>query len=197
MAYVPLGVLAWYCTYQAGVHPTIAAVALGVLTPAVPVGGRHVLEDLEHRLHPVSSYLVVPVFALANAGVSLGGEALARAASSRITWGVAVGLLVGKTLGITGAALAGLRTGVGRLPEGVRAGQVVGAGALGGIGFTVALFIASLAFDTQALQDDAKIGILSGSLLSGVVGAAILFVQGKAGSGGRGVASDDEVLQEA
>ena len=135
VAYVPVGIAAWYCTYRAGVHPTIAAVALGMLTPARPVGGRHVLEELEHRLHPVSTYVIVPVFALANAGVALGAEPLERAASSRLTWAVAVGLVVGNTVG---------------------------------------LFIASLAFDSPILQDDAKIGILIGSLVSGVIGVGLL-----------------------
>lgn len=78
IAYIPIGVVAWYCTYRAGIHPTIAGVALGVLTPARPVGGREVLEELEHRLHPWGSYLVVPIFALANAGVPLGSGAWER-----------------------------------------------------------------------------------------------------------------------
>ncbi len=175
LAYVPLAVVAWYCTFRAGVHPTIAGVALGLLTPATPVGGRKVLEELEHRLHPVSSYVVVPVFALANAGVALGAEAIDRALASRVTWGVAAGLVIGKTVGITAAALAGRRAGIGRFPGVVNSRHVLGVGALGGIGFTVALFIASLAFDSAVLQADAKIGILAGSLVSGLLGAVILL----------------------
>ena len=176
LAYVPLGIVAWYCTYRAGVHPTIAGVALGILTPAHPVDGRDVLEELEHRLHPWSSFLVVPVFALANAGVDLGDGALGRALSSRVALAVFVGLVVGKTLGISLFALGARRFGVGRLPDGVGAGHVVGTAALGGIGFTVALFITGLAFTDVALQDEAKIGILVGSVFAGAVGAIVLAV---------------------
>jgi Na+:H+ antiporter, NhaA family len=82
-AYVPIGVLVWLATLESGVHATIAGVALGLATPARPVGGRPVLEQLQHRLHPLSSYLVIPLFALANAGVPLGGDALGRAAAAR------------------------------------------------------------------------------------------------------------------
>jgi NhaA family Na+:H+ antiporter len=173
-AYTPLAVAAWYCTYRSGIHPTVAAVALGLLTPAGSVGGRPVLEDLEHRLHPWSSYLVIPLFALANAGVALDRQALTDAAGSRLTWAVVVGLFVGKLAGISGATAIGVRTGIGRLPAGVGAGHVIGAGAVGGIGFTVSLFIAGLAFDSQALQAQAKIGILAGSLVAALSGAAVL-----------------------
>jgi NhaA family Na+:H+ antiporter len=174
LAYIPLGVGAWYCTYRSGIHPTIAGVALGLLTPAGPFGGREVLEDLERRLHPWSSYIVIPVFALANAGVALGGEAIADAAGSRLTWGIILGLVVGKTAGIAGAAVISARSGLGRFPEGVGARHVVGAGAVGGIGFTVSLFITGLAFESGALQAQAKMGILAGSLVAALVGAAIL-----------------------
>ncbi len=174
LAYVPLGIVAWYCTYRAGVHPTIAGVALGLLTPAHPVDGRPVLEDLEHRLHPWSSFLVVPVFALANAGVDMGDGALGRALSSRVALAVFVGLVVGKILGISAFVLGGRRLGVGQLPGGVHGGHVVGTGALGGIGFTVALFVTGLAFTDAALRDEAKIGILVGSVVAGVAGATLL-----------------------
>lgn len=177
LAYVPVGILAWYCTLRAGIHPTIAGVALGLLTPAVPVAGRNVLQDLEHRLHPWSSYMIVPLFALANAGVHLGGGALQKALASRLTWAVAAGLLVGKIVGITSATWASLRLRLGTLPGAVRMGHVVGIGALGGIGFTVSLFIAALAFPTEALQSEAKIGILLGSVAAALAGSVILLAQ--------------------
>ena len=177
IAYVPIGVVAWYCTYRTGIHPTIAGVALGLLTPARPIAGREVLEHLEHRLHPWSSYLVVPIFALANAGVPLGSGALATAAGSRLTWAVALGLVVGKVLGISAVAWGATRAGAGRLPPGVGMGHVLGASALGGIGFTVSLFIAGLAFTSEALQMQAKIGILAGSVIAALVGAVILLRQ--------------------
>jgi NhaA family Na+:H+ antiporter len=174
VAYIPMAVVAWYCTYRSGIHPTIAAVALGLLTPAGTVGGRPVLEDLEHRLHPWSSYFVIPVFALANAGVALGGDAIGDAAGSRLTWAVIVGLVAGKLTGIAGATFIGARTRLGQLPAGVGNIHIIGAGAVGGIGFTVSLFITGLAFSTEALQAQAKVGILFGSLLAAVLGAAIL-----------------------
>jgi len=174
VAYIPLAVAAWYCTYRSGIHPTIAAVALGLLTPAVPVGSRPVLEQLEHRLHPWSSYFVIPVFALANAGVTLGGDAIGEAAGSRLTWAVIVGLVAGKLIGIAGATFIGARARLGQLPAEVGGVHIIGAGAVGGIGFTVSLFITGLAFSTEALQAQAKIGILVGSLLAAMLGAAIL-----------------------
>ena len=174
VAYAPLAGLAWYCTYRSGVHPTIAGVALGLLTPAGTVAGRPVLEDLEERLHPWSSYLVIPVFALANAGVSLDRDALRDAMGSRLTWAVIAGLVIGKVGGITGATVIGLRARLGRLPSEVGVGHVVGAGAVGGIGFTVSLFITALAFTDEALQAQAKVGILGGSALAALLGAAIL-----------------------
>lgn len=182
LAYVPLGFVAWYATLKAGIHPTIAAVAIGMLTPAVPVRGRHILEELEHRLHPWSSYLIVPVFALANAGVRVTGDVLSDAFETALVWGIIVGLVAGKIAGVSIAALGAYRLGLGRLPAGVSSRHVAGAGALAGIGFTVALFIAGLAFDDQTLRDQAKIGILIGSLVSGVIGVILL----------RPMGSDDE-----
>ena len=174
VAYVPVGLFVWLATFESGVHATIAGVAMGLLTPARPIDGRHVLEDLEHKLHPVTGFFVVPVFALANAGVALGGDQLAAAARSELTWAIVVGLVVGKLVGIGGATLIGLRLRLGELPEGVAIRQVWGVAALGGIGFTVSLFIAQLAFDDQQLVDTAKVGIFAGSLISAAVGVFLL-----------------------
>jgi NhaA family Na+:H+ antiporter len=178
VAYVPIALAAWYCTYRSGIHPTIAGVLLGLLTPAGTIGGREVLEGLEHRLHPWSSYVVIPVFALANAGVALDREAIADAAGSRLTWGVILGLVVGKMVGIAGASVIGARTGLGRFPDGVGVRHLVGAGAVGGIGFTVSLFITGLAFESDTLQAQAKMGILAGSLVAALLGAAVLSRRG-------------------
>ncbi|HEV3497842.1 MAG TPA: Na+/H+ antiporter NhaA, partial [Actinomycetes bacterium] len=173
-AYVPIGVLVWLATLESGVHATIAGVALGLATPARPVGGRPVLEQLQHRLHPLSSYLVIPLFALANAGVPLGGDALGRAAGNPVAWGVALGLLGGKVLGVAGASLVAVRLRLGVLPDDLTMRHVLGLAALAGIGFTVSLFIAELAYPGSELVDLAKVGILAGSLASGLVGAALL-----------------------
>ncbi|WP_372790865.1 Na+/H+ antiporter NhaA [Paraconexibacter sp.] len=172
--YIPIALVAWVATHESGVHATIAGVALGLLTPTGKIAGRRVLEDLEHRLHPISAFAIVPLFALANAGVDLGGGAIGDAASSRLAWAIVAGLVLGKLIGIAGATFLGLRLGWGTLPDQVTKAQVWGVAALGGIGFTVSLFIADLAYDDAALVDTAKIGILAGSILSGLVGIAIL-----------------------
>jgi len=176
--YAALGCAVWLAVHESGVHATVAGVALGLLTPARPVGGRDVLALLEHRLHPVTAFGVIPLFALANAGVDLGGGVLGDALNSRLTWAIVAGLVLGKLVGVTAAALLASRSGRIRLPEGVGAGQVVGVGALAGIGFTVSLFIASLAFEDGALVDQAKVGILAGSVISAALGAAILLALG-------------------
>jgi NhaA family Na+:H+ antiporter len=180
--YVPVGIFLWVATLESGVHATVAGVVLGLLTPAGLVGGRPILEQLEHRLHPFSSFLVVPLFALANAGVYLGGGALSAAASSRVTWAVAAGLVVGKLAGVGGALTGAVRTGLGVLPAGVTGSEIWGAAALSGIGFTVSLFIAGLAYDEPALQSQAKVGIFAASIAGGVLGAVILRRGRAAGS---------------
>jgi NhaA family Na+:H+ antiporter len=173
-AYAPLALLVWVAIFESGVHATIAGVALGLLVPARPFRGRDVHSALEHRLHPLSAYVVVPLFALANAGVHFGGGVLSDALSSRVTWAVVLGLVLGKLIGISGATLLALKLRVGKLPEGMAVAQVIGVAALGGIGFTVSLFIADLAFTDPFLTDSAKVGIFAGSLVSGVLGALLL-----------------------
>jgi len=179
VAYVPIGLAIWIATYESGVHATLAGVALGLLTPARPVNGRNVLEELEDRIHPASSFLVLPLFALANAGVDLGGSAISESDGQRVALAVAVGLVVGKFSGIAGATLLALRLRVGSLPEGVDLRGVFGAAALGGIGFTVSLFIAPLAYSDATLIEGAKIGILAGSVISAAIGVAILAPGGR------------------
>ncbi|HEX6312357.1 MAG TPA: Na+/H+ antiporter NhaA [Acidimicrobiia bacterium] len=173
--YVLPGVLLWVCMFESGVHATIAGVILGLVTPKQSWRGKPVLEQLEGALHPWTSFLIIPVFALANAGVDLGGGVLGDALSSRITLGVIVGLVVGKTVGISGAVAIAVRFRLGRLPAGVHARQILGAATLAGIGFTVSLFIAELSFDDELLLGDAKIGILVASVIAGVAGALILL----------------------
>ena len=168
--YVPVAAVAWVATLESGVHATIAGVALGLMTPARPFEGRHVLEELEHRLHPFSSYVVLPLFALANAGVALTADSLAAAATSRIALGIVAGLVVGKIVGIGGALSVMVRSGRGELPLGVDLRHARALAPVAGIGFTVSLFIADLTFTGTEL-DEAKIGVLAASLLAGIVGA--------------------------
>jgi len=200
--YVATGAALWLAVHQAGLHATIAGVVLGLLAPTRPLRRREDVSDdklrdvstpetaretvvlaresvsvvawLEHLLHPWSSLVIVPVFALANAGVVLSADALGDAATSRITYGVLVGLVVGKLVGVSLFAWLAVRLGIGVLPEDVRWGGIVGVAAVAGIGFTVSIFVTGLAFDDPGLQDQAKIGILAASLLAGGLGAVLL-----------------------
>jgi NhaA family Na+:H+ antiporter len=133
-----------------------------------------VTEHLENLLHPWTSYLIVPLFALANAGVELSADSLRDAASSPVTTGVVVGLVVGKLVGVAGAIALVVRFGGGRLPDGITPRHVLGMAGIAGIGFTVSLFVAGLAFERPVLADQAKIGVLGASALAALVGATIL-----------------------
>lgn len=132
------------------------------------------LIQIEHALHGVVAFAIMPIFALANAGVSLSGGALAGGLASPVALGAVLGLVVGKPLGIVGFSWLAIRTGVASLPEGVTPRMLLGAGVLGGIGFTMALFVAGLAFADAALLDAAKLGVLVASTVSGVAGWLIL-----------------------
>jgi NhaA family Na+:H+ antiporter len=133
------------------------------------------LNRLENRLLPWTSFLIIPLFALANAGVDLRGVDLTSVLIDPISLGVAIGLLVGKTVGISLFTWLAVTTGLGRLPDGTTWRHVVGLGALGGIGFTVSLFITNLAFTDQQMADIARVGIFAGSLLAGIVGSLVLL----------------------
>ena len=143
-----------------------------LLSESVPM-----VERLQARLHPFSAYVVLPVFALANAGVPLDGGVLREAVGSTIALGITLGLVVGKPVGIVLAAFLTVRLGLGRLPDGTGWRMLTGLGAVGGIGFTVSLFIAGLSFPgEELLTSEAKIGILAGSLLSAGVGVTLLLL---------------------
>ena len=140
-------------------------VARRSLTRAISVN-----ERLQEALHAPSSMVIVPIFALANAGVDLRGGVLGAALTSSVTWGIVLGLVVGKTVGILGGAWASVRFGWGRLPQGVGLGHTAAGGALSGIGFTVSLLIIALAFESQELQDQARVGVLLSAALASLVG---------------------------
>jgi NhaA family Na+:H+ antiporter len=173
--YVVPGIVLWWCLHEAGVEPTLAGVVLGLLTPARPRRDVPVLERLEDWLHPLSSFVIVPIFALANTGVVLTGDSLQHALHSEVTIGIVVGLVVGKFVGIFGASLFAMRTRIGASPQGLGARHVAGVAVLGGIGFTVSLFVSDLAFRGSNI-DDAKIGVLVASLLAGGIGLVVLRV---------------------
>jgi NhaA family Na+:H+ antiporter len=141
---------------------------------AVPAGDR-----AQRLLHPWSAYLVVPLFGLANAGIRLDGPALSVALHSRITLGVVLALVLGNAVGIFGASTLALRGHLGELPGRVRYGHLLGGAILAGIGFTISLFVAELAFTDVVLREQAKIGILAGSLIAAVLGTVLLRILGE------------------
>ena len=174
---VALSLALWLATFGSGVHPAIAGVVLGLLTPALALPGTGAvspLARLEHLLLPWTSLVILPLFALANAGVRLSSSALQDAVTGRVALGVILGLVLGKTVGISAATWAAVRLGVGRVPAGVGWSHIVGTAAVAGIGFTVSLFLTELAFDDAGLATQAKVGILSGSILAGTAGFLLL-----------------------
>ncbi|MCU1485902.1 MAG: nhaA [Actinomycetia bacterium] len=166
--YAALAVATWVATFESGVHATIAGVALGLLVPAASA------ERFERRLHPLSAFVVVPAFALANAGLHLRWGMLDGPGATRVALGVALGLVVGKAVGISLASWLAVRLGLGVLPDGATARHVVGIATVAGIGFTVALFVSGLAFDDAVLADAAVVGILGGSAVAALAGVALL-----------------------
>jgi NhaA family Na+:H+ antiporter len=176
--YVVPAVALWYCVLESGVHATLAGVVLGLLTPAAGPHALERIERLETFFHPWSSYLVVPLFALANAGVSLAIHTLRDAVSGSIGLGIMIGLVIGKPLGICAAAAIAVRSRVTRLPDGLSPLHIIGGGMLAGIGFTVSLFIAGLSFAGPQLGE-AKIGVLVASIVSGLLGSVVLLRPGR------------------
>ncbi|MDB4969583.1 MAG: Na+/H+ antiporter NhaA [Myxococcales bacterium] len=177
-AYLAGGALLWYAVFQSGVHATIAGVLLGMTIPADATDDAgSPLERLEHTLERPVAFGVLPLFALANAGVTIPWHSLGTALGHPITVGVFLGLLAGKTIGVFGAATLARRFGLGELPGGASTRQMLGGATLAGIGFTMSIFIATLAFRDRALLDYAKIGIVAGSITSGLAGAAILLAR--------------------
>lgn len=167
--YLLVGAALWLFVLKSGVHATIAGVVLAL---AIPSGGEDSpLLRLEHALAPWVSWVVLPIFALANAGVAFDGDVRL---DHPVALGVAVGLVAGKVLGVTGLSWLAVRLGLADLPAGVGWAQVTGLGLLGGVGFTMAIFIASLAFAEPALVDTAKAGILVGSAISACLGLGLL-----------------------
>ncbi|MFN2388057.1 MAG: Na+/H+ antiporter NhaA [Actinomycetota bacterium] len=170
-----LAVAGWAAMIGSGVHATLAGVLFAFVLPGHGDERHDALpERLERRLHPWTSRLVLPAFALANAGVAVSGEAGRAALGSRVAVGVAAGLVVGKLFGVGGTAWLATKLGVAEPPEGVTGPQMFAISATAGIGFTVSLFIAPLAFQDAALIEQAKVGILAGSLVAALIGVVAL-----------------------
>lgn len=199
-AYVMVGTALWVATFESGVHATLAGVVCGLMAPAVPRRPsetnviaaptvaldelkaiifdtretRSVVDRLIHSLHPFTAFLIVPLFALANTGVPTPPGAVVDAATSSLGQAIFVGLVIGKPLGIVGASWIAVKLGIASLPKGVNWMHMLGLGFLGGIGFTVSLFITDLAFEAEEAVITAKIAILLASTAAAVAGATIL-----------------------
>lgn len=207
-AYAVLGAALWIALYMAGIHPTLAGVAVALLIPVftperAPVeravqqirafrqspNSRYaraasrslrdsisINERLQTAVGPAVSFVILPLFALVNAGVRLDGPSLTAALRSPLTWGIVAGLVVGKFVGITGATWLIRRTGLGVLAPGLSLRRIAGGAALSGIGFTISLFIVDIAIDDPARQDQARIGVLAASVLAFALGWAIFRI---------------------
>jgi NhaA family Na+:H+ antiporter len=179
--YVLVGLVLWAFVLKSGVHATLAGVALAFAiplrrSPSAPEDRASPLHRLEHGLQPWVAFLVVPIFGFANAGVSLAGLGFGDLAAP-VPLGVAAGLFLGKQLGVFAAAALVIRLGWADLPAHASWRQLYGVAVLCGIGFTMSLFIGLLAFDDAGRQDAAKLGVLTGSSLSAIVGALILSLR--------------------
>ena len=173
----------WFSLYKTGVHPTLAGVILGLMTPNVVLkrsqivdledGSVSVIEWLEHKFHPVSTFFVVPLFAFANTGVVITLDSIKGASQSLIAWGIFFGLVIGKPLGVLVAAISAKSMKLVELPEGVDKSSLIATGSAAGIGFTVAIFIANLAFTDPVIQDIAVIAVIFASVVSAAISVAL------------------------
>ena len=169
----------WFCLYKTGVHPTLAGVILGLMTPNIvrkrtrvediEDGSVSVIEWLEHKFHPISTFFVVPVFAFANTGVAITAESIKGASQSLIAWGIFFGLVIGKPIGVLFASFAAKHSKVAEFPEGATSSSILATGSAAGIGFTVAIFIANLAFDDAQTQDIAVLAVIAASVVSALL----------------------------
>lgn len=182
--YLAAGLALWLFVLQSGVHATVAGVLTAAFVPVVPTPGapdapESPLHRLEHALSPWVAFVIVPLFAFANAGVALGGFGWGVLAEP-VVLGVSLGLFIGKQLGVFGGIWGAVRLGIAKRPGGVGWLQVYGMALLAGIGFTMSLFIGGLAFPGDAtLVEEVKMGVLAGSLLSAVAGFAALALAGR------------------
>ena len=168
-----LGTIMWFLVLKSGVHATLAGVITAFCIPLVDKYGKSPLHSLENGLTPYVNFGIIPIFAFANAGVVLAGLSLADLLDP-LPLGIALGLLVGKQVGVFGVCYLLVKSGVAKLPYGANWTHVWGIACLAGIGFTMSLFIGGLSFESQELMNQVRIGVLSGSVISGIMGYVIL-----------------------
>jgi NhaA family Na+:H+ antiporter len=174
--YILVGIFLWACVLKSGVHATLAGVTLAFAIPLRDGGpGDGPLLRLEHMLHPWVAFGILPLFAFANAGVPLAGLTF-RALLEPVTLGIILGLFIGKQVGVVVTTWGAIRLGLGRLPDGSSWIQIYGVAVLTGIGFTMSLFIGELAFPDGDQSAAIRVGVLSGSLLSAIVGYSVLLL---------------------
>lgn len=182
--YILFGIALWYCMYKSGVHPTLAGVILGLMTPNILEENSKlddgednqvsVIEWLEERIHPWSSFIIVPLFAFANTGVVITSDSINDAINSPIAWGIFAGLVIGKPIGVLASVFIARKINLGQYPQGAKNVDILATGSAAGIGFTVAIFIANLAFSDPATQDLAIFAVIIASLVSAVL-SVLLF----------------------
>jgi Na+:H+ antiporter, NhaA family len=172
--YLLLGLLMWSFVLQSGIHATLAGVALGLVIPLRRPDGTSPIHELAEWLHPYVKFLILPLFAFANAGLPLAGMTVAYLGKD-VTLGIIAGLVVGKPAGVLLATGALVGSGLAQLPEGTSWRQMAGVACLAGIGFTMSLFIGSLAFEQPTITVDVRVGVLAGSIVSTVLGLALLL----------------------
>jgi NhaA family Na+:H+ antiporter len=182
--YILFGIALWYCMYKSGVHPTLAGVILGLMTPNILKENSKlhdgednqvsVIEWLEERIHPWSSFIIVPLFAFANTGVVITNDSINEAINSPIAWGIFAGLVIGKPIGVLASVFIARKINLGQYPQGAKSVDILATGSAAGIGFTVAIFIANLAFSDPATQDLAIFAVIIASLVSAVL-SVLLF----------------------
>ena len=177
--YVFLGIVLWVCVLKSGVHATLAGVALAFSIPLEGPKGVRIIPKLEHGLHPYVTFAILPLFAFANAGLSLSGISLGNLADP-LPLGIAAGLVVGKPLGIMLMVVTAVAFGLAKLPQGAGWRDMFGVSCLAGIGFTMSLFIGLLAYSDAFLISEVRLGVLVGSLISGIIGVGVLTL-GKRG----------------
>uniref|UniRef100_UPI0004A440D5 Na+/H+ antiporter NhaA n=1 Tax=Vibrio parahaemolyticus TaxID=670 RepID=UPI0004A440D5 len=174
--YMIVGAILWFAVLKSGVHATLAGVVIGFAIPLKGKQGEHSqLKHMEHALHPYVAFGILPLFAFANAGISLEGVSMS-GLTSMLPLGIALGLLIGKPLGIFSFSWAAVKLGVAKLPEGINFKHIFAVSVLCGIGFTMSIFISSLAFGNVSPEFDtyARLGILMGSTTAAVLGYALL-----------------------
>ncbi|MDA7827153.1 Na+/H+ antiporter NhaA [Rhodobacteraceae bacterium] len=169
-----LGVILWILVLKSGVHATLAGVITALCIPLTDKWGKSPLHSLEHALAPYVLYLIVPIFAFANAGVVLTGISLSDLFAP-LPMGIAMGLILGKQIGVFGATYISVRMGFARLPQGVTWAHIYGLSCLAGIGFTMSLFIGGLSFSDAEMMNQVRLGVLSGSIISAILGYVVLM----------------------